>query len=154
VDPDDESFLRPGDMPARIREFCQRTGQPVPETRGAVVRCALESLALKYRWAVEQLEALTGRRVESINIVGGGGRNKLLNQMAADVTGRTVTAGPFEATAIGNVLMQALALGDIASLEEGREVVRRSFDVSSYNPAPTERWEDQYALYTRITGSE
>jgi len=154
VDPDDEGFLRPGDMPSRIQAFCQRTGQAVPEGEGAIVRCALESLALKYRWTIEGLEKITGREVASINIVGGGARNKLLNQLAADATGRPVTAGPFEATAIGNILMQALARGHIGSLEEGREIVRRSFDVTGYEPQQTDRWEEPYARYLRVTAEE
>lgn len=154
IDPDDESFLRPGDMPARIQEFCQRTGQPIPDEEGAIVRCALESLALKYRWTLEGLEKITGRQIESLNIVGGGGRNKLLNQFVADATGRPVTAGPFEATAIGNILMQALAIGHIASLEEGRELVRRSFEVMTYEPEQPERWEEPYTRYKRMAAEE
>ena len=150
VDPDDNSFLRPGDMPARIREYCQRTGQPIPANEGETVRCALESLALKYRWAIASLEDTTGRRVESINIVGGGARNKLLDQLAADATGRPVTAGPYEATAIGNILMQALARGYIASLEEGREVVRRSFDVTTYEPQKMGDWDTPYARFLQL----
>ena len=151
VDPDDESFMRPGDMPARIQGYCKRTGQRVPESRGAIVRCALESLAFKYRWTIESLQTVTGRQIESVNIVGGGGQNRLLNQMAADATNRPVVAGPFEATAVGNVLMQALALGDIGSLEEGRELVRRSFDVSNYEPQDADKWEAEYARYMRVT---
>jgi len=154
IEPNDGAFLRPGDMPARIQEYCQRTGQPVPQGEGAIIRCVMESLAFKYRWAVESLEKATGRRVESINIVGGGARDKLLSQFTADATGRPVTAGPFEATAIGNILMQALACGDIATLEEGREVVRRSFDVTTYEPQHPERWEGPYARYSSLTTSE
>jgi len=151
VDPDAELFLRPGDMPARIREFCQKTGQRPPGDVGAIVRTALESLALKYRWTIEGMEEITGHHVDSINIVGGGARNELLNQLTADATGLPVTAGPFEATAIGNILMQALARGYVASLEEGRELVRRSFDVTSYEPHPTAEWADAYQRFLRIT---
>jgi rhamnulokinase len=154
VDPDAELFLRPGDMPSRMQTFCQDTGQPVPETKGALVRCALESLACTYRWTLESLEKVTGREIRSINIVGGGGRNKLLNQLTADITGLPVTAGPFEATAIGNILMQALATGHIASLEEGRELVRRSFDVTSYEPRDTADWEAPYETYLRVAQKE
>jgi len=150
VDPDDNSFLRPGDMPSRMREFCQRTGQPTPANEGETVRCALESLALKYRATIANLEDITGRRVESINIVGGGARNKLLNQLTANATGLPVIAGPFEATAIGNILMQALARGYIASLEEGREIIRRSFDVSTYEARKTGDWDKPYARFLRI----
>jgi rhamnulokinase len=144
VDPDWADFLKPGDMPARIREFCRMTGQPVPEDKGAVVRCALESLALKYRWVLACLEEILGRRLEPIHIVGGGTQNRLLNQFAADATGRRVVTGPIEATAAGNVITQAMALGHIGSLEEGRRVVRESFDVETYEPAGGAEWDEAY----------
>lgn len=141
VDPDDPSFLAPGDMPTRIAAYCERTGQPVPDGEGAFVRCALESLALKYRWTVERLEEITGRSIRAIHVVGGGSRNALLNQFAADATGRPVYAGPVEATAIGNVLMQAMARGRLGSLAEVREVVARSFPVTVYEPREPSAWE-------------
>jgi rhamnulokinase len=144
VNPDDSEFLKPGDMPARIRAFCERTGQPVPESRGAVVRCALESLALKYRWVLGRLEEILERRLEPIHIVGGGTQNRLLNQLTADATGRQVVTGPIEATAAGNVITQAMALGHIGSLDEGRQVVRNSFDVSTYEPASAAGWDEAY----------
>jgi rhamnulokinase len=144
VDPDYGEFLKPGDMPARMRAFCQRTGQPVPQSRGAVVRCALESLALKYRWVLERLEEILDRRLEPIHIVGGGTRNRLLNQFAADATGRRVVTGPIEATAIGNVVTQAMALGHIGSLEEGRQVVCNSFDIGTCQPAGGPEWDEAY----------
>jgi len=150
VHPDHASFLAPGDMPARLRRFCERTGQAVPESAGALVRCCLDSLALRYRWVVERLEGITGRSIRVVHIVGGGSRNTLLNQLAADAMGRTVVAGPVEATALGNCLMQGLALGDIGSLEEGREVVRRSFDVVTYEPQQTDRWAEAYARYLAL----
>jgi rhamnulokinase len=145
VDPDDGDFLKPGDMPARIRAFCKRSGQPAPESKGAIVRCALESLALRYRWTLERVEEMLGRRLEPIHIIGGGTQNRLLNQLAADATGRRVVTGPIEATAIGNVLVQMLALGHIDSVEEGRRLVRASFDVETYEPAGGDEWEDAYA---------
>jgi rhamnulokinase len=144
VDPDDDEFLKPGDMPARIRAFCQQTGQPAPESKGAVVRCALESLALKYRWVLERLEETLGRRLEPIHVVGGGTQNRLLNQFTADATGRLVVTGPVEATAAGNVMMQAMALGHIGSLEEGRRIVRNSFDVTIYEPTGGSAWDEAY----------
>jgi rhamnulokinase len=147
VDPDCGEFLKPGDMPARIRAFCRATGQPVPQSKGAVVRCALESLARKYRGVVERLEEILDRRLEPVHIVGGGARNRLLNQFTADATGRQVVTGPIEATAIGNVIAQAMALGHIASLEEGRQVVRDSFDVDSYEPAGQPEWEEAYGRF-------
>ncbi|MCI0397741.1 MAG: rhamnulokinase [Chloroflexi bacterium] len=144
IDPDDEEFLKPGEMPARIRAYCRRTGQPLPEDDGALVRCVLESLALKYRWVLEQLEVVTGRRLEPIHVLGGGGQNRLLNQLTADATNRQVITGPVEATATGNILAQAITLGHLASLREGRELVRRSFDVTTYEPAGRPEWEEAY----------
>jgi rhamnulokinase len=134
VDVDDPAFALAGEMPARIQDYCRRTGQPVPEGKGAIVRCALDSLALKYRAVLEELECVLGRRLEPLYVVGGGTRNELLCQLAADATGREVVAGPVEATAAGSVVMQAIAIGQLGSLAEGRELVRRSFDVTSYEP--------------------
>jgi rhamnulokinase len=151
VDPDDGDFLKPGDMPARIRAFCERTGQPVPESKGAIVRCALESLALKYRWTLERLEEMLGRRLEPIHIIGGGTQNRLLNQLAADATGRRVVTGPIEATAIGNVLVQMMALGHIGSIKEGRRIVRTSFDVETYEPHGGDEWDDAYGRFLQVT---
>jgi rhamnulokinase len=150
VDPDCGDFLKPGDMPARIRAFCQKTGQLVPQSKGAVVRCALESLALKYRCVLERLEEILGRRLEPIHIVGGGTQNQLLNQLTADATGRQVVTGPIEATAAGNVITQAMALGHIGSLEEGRQVVRNSFDVATYEPAGQLGWEEAYGRFLAL----
>ncbi|MBN1975909.1 MAG: rhamnulokinase [Anaerolineae bacterium] len=152
VNPDDGDFLKPGDMPARIRAFCQRTGQPAPESKGAIVRCALESLALKYRWTLERLEEMLGRRLEPIHIIGGGTQNRLLNQLAADATGRRVVTGPIEATAIGNVLVQMMALGHIASLAEGRQIVCDSFDVEAYEPHGGNAWDEAYERFLKVTG--
>jgi rhamnulokinase len=152
VDPDDGDFLKPGDMPARIRAFCERTDQPVPKGKGAVVRCALESLALKYRWTLERLEEMLGQHLEPIHIIGGGTQNRLLNQLAADATGRRVVTGPIEATAIGNILVQMMALGHVASIEEGRRVVRTSFDVAAYEPQGGAEWEEAYGRLLEVTG--
>ena len=151
VDPDDGDFLKPGDMPARIRAFCKRSDQPVPESKGAIVRCALESLALKYRWTLERLEEMLGRRLEPIHIIGGGTQNRLLNQFAADATGRRVVTGPVEATAIGNVLAQMMALGHIGSIKEGRRIVRTSFDVETYEPQDGDEWDDAYGRFLQVT---
>jgi sugar (pentulose or hexulose) kinase len=150
VDPDYADFFKPGDLPARMRAFCQRTGQPTPESRGAVVRCALESLALKYRWVLERIEAILGHRLEPIHVVGGGSQSQLLNQFTADATGRQVVAGPIEATAIGNLVVQAMALGDVASLAEGRRIVRDSFDVTIYEPATGPEWDEAYGRFQTI----
>jgi len=154
IEPDSHIFLRPGDMPARIRAFCVRTGQRVPETKGEIVRCALESLALKYRWVLDKLEMMGGEPLRIIHIVGGGCQNELLCQLAADATQHPVRAGPVEATAVGNVLMQALARGRLGSLAEAREMVRRSFEVATYEPRPAAGWDEAYARYLRVREQE
>jgi len=145
IDVDDELFLHHGDMPAKIRRYCAETHQAIPETRGEIVRVALESLALKYRLVLGQLENLIGERLETIHIIGGGTKNKLLNQLAADATGRNIITGPVEATAIGNVIMQAIALGHLDTLDDARALIRRSFEVSHYHPNPDGRWDNAYA---------
>jgi len=144
IDPDDPSFLNPKDMPTAIRDFCRRSGQPEPQTEGDLVRCALESLAIKYRVVLSSLEQLTGSNVEVIHIVGGGSQNELLNQMTADACGRTVLAGPVEATALGNVMVQAMADREVKNLSEIREVIRNSVDLRKYDPNPqtATQWED------------
>ncbi len=147
VNPDDASFILPPEMPRAIGDFCRKMGQPVPESPGAVVRCALESLALKYRWVLERLEELVGRRLDTIHIVGGGCQNTLLCQLTADACNRTVLAGPIEATALGNVLTQMIGLGLIKSLEEGRAVIRRSFEVTTYQPREADRWQEPYQRF-------
>lgn len=150
VDPDHASFLPPGDMPARIRDFCERTGQSAPTDEGGFVRCCLESLALKYRWCVDRLEEITGARIRTIHIVGGGSRNVLLNQFTADATGRAVHAGPIEATAMGNILVQAMGRGQLGDLNELRGVVARSFPVTVYEPRDTRAWEEARERFERL----
>ena len=150
VDVDAHPFLSPGGMPDKIRQFCRDTGQAVPESKGAVLRCALESLALRYRWVLDKLEEMMGRSLETVHIIGGGMQNELLCQFAADAMQRPVVAGPIEATAMGNVLMQALAMGEIASLDEGREIVRNSFDVRTYDPGDGAPWEEAYGRYLSL----
>jgi rhamnulokinase len=142
-----DRFLAPGQMVESIQSFCRETGQVVPQTDGEVVRCILESLALEYRWWAEKLRELSGKALPVIHIVGGGSRNRLLNQFTADATGCEVIAGPVEATAIGNILMQAIALGQLSSLKEGRALVRRSFEVSSFRPKDSSRWDEAYRRY-------
>jgi rhamnulokinase len=136
VDPDHPSLYAPDDMPKAIREFCVATGQAVPEGIGATIRCCLDSLGLKYRVTLAMLERLTGRKIDTLHIVGGGSQNQLLNQIAADATGCRVITGPVEATAIGNILLQAHAQGLIGSLAELRAIVRASFPVEIYQPNP------------------
>jgi rhamnulokinase len=144
INPDDDSFFHPGDMPERIRGYCQKTGQSIPQTKGEVLRVALESLALKYRWVLERTEELSSKKLDPIHIIGGGTKNRLLNQFTADAIGSTVVTGPVEATAIGNVLMQAIGLGHLSSLAEARAVVRNSFEVEEYHPGNREGLDEAY----------
>jgi sugar (pentulose or hexulose) kinase len=134
-------------MPAEIAAFCRQTTQPEPVDPPAVVRAILESLALKYRVVLEQLETVTGRRFDEIRVVGGGARNRLLNQFTADATGRTVIAGPIEATALGNIGLQMIATGAVGSIGEARAVIERSFPVERYVPSNTDRWDAQYRRF-------
>jgi len=154
VDPNHPDFLGAGDMPARIQRFCRRTGQPVPRTRGAIVRTVLESLALKYRWVLERLEELTGQTAEVLHIVGGGTQNRLLNQLAANAVGRPVITGPIEATAAGNILMQLLATKKIRSLAEGRALIRASFPTATYRPRDAAAWAAAYGRFLKIHGND
>lgn len=153
VNPDDAAFVLPASMPAALADYCRKTGQSVPADPGAVVRCALDSLALRYRWVLERLEELTGKRVNTIHIVGGGCQNTLLCQLAADCCNRSVVAGPVEATALGNVLVQMIGLGLIKSLADGRAIIRRSFDVKTYEPTQPERWDESYRRFAKLIES-
>jgi rhamnulokinase len=150
VDPDHSSFLSPDDMPKAIQAFCAATGQPVPSERGALVRVALESLALKYRLTLERLEQIVGHRLEVIHVVGGGSQNRLLCQFTADACARPVYAGPVEATALGNLLAQALAGGLCASWAEARELVRAAFPLTSYEPHDTAAWNEACTRFEQI----
>jgi rhamnulokinase len=145
IDVDAPDFVLPGDMPARIQSYCARTGQPVPADKGTVARIVFESLALKYRRTLETLDELVGHRVKTLHIVGGGTQNRLLSQFAADAIGRPVVAGPIEATAAGNILMQMLATGTIASLTEGRDIIRRSFGTETFESHPSDAWDAAFA---------
>lgn len=151
IDPRAVRFLKPGNMPERIVKYCTETGQPAPETPGQFVRCILESLALLYRLTLEEIEQLTGRTIGRLHIVGGGSRNELLNEFAADATKRQVIAGPVEATAIGNVLIQAIALGHVKSLTALRRIVRSSFALQTFEPAATADWEAAYQRFLELT---
>lgn len=144
IDTGSPEFYAGGGMAEKIRDFCRRTGQAVPETVGETARCAYESLALQYRAAVEGLEKIKGGRIDTMNIVGGGINNRLLNQMAADAAGRPVVTGPVEGSAMGNLLTQAMALGEIAGLAELREAVRASVEVETWEPRSAGEWEDAY----------
>ena len=144
INPNDPRFVTADDMPNKIAAYCRETKQPVPQTPGEFVRCALESLALSYRRTLGELEDTTGRTLTKLHIVGGGTKNQLLNQLAANATGRTVFAGPVEATAAGNILIQAMALGQLKDLAEIRRVVRNSFSIITYQPSDAATWNAAY----------
>jgi sugar (pentulose or hexulose) kinase len=151
INVDYKTFNTPGNMPEKIREYCRMTGQPVPETVGEVVRCIYESLALKYRYTVDTIGRLQGKPATMINVVGGGTKDKFLSQMTADACGIPVCAGPEEATAIGNLVSQAIAQGEIKDLAEARVVVANSFEMKHYEPC-TEReaWDEAYARFCKL----
>ncbi len=150
INPDHGEFFAGGNMVAKIQKFCAEHGEPVPETVGQIARCIYESLALKYRWALERLEEIKGQPIDTLNIVGGGIQNKLLNQMVADSINRPVITGPVEGAAIGNLLAQAMALGEIKDLTELRQVVRNSEAVETYQPNHTQAWEDAYQRLLKL----
>lgn len=154
IDPDDGPFFSAGGMTEKIRNACRKTGQPEPDTVGQIARCVYESLALKYRWAVEWLEELGGKPLDSLCITGGGIQNRLLMQMAADAAGRRVIAGPADGAALGNLLMQAVALGAVKNLKELREIVRRSERPEIYEPAQTEEWKEAYQRLLKIMNTD
>ncbi|CAI6029831.1 rhamnulokinase [Cohnella sp. JJ-181] len=151
IDPDDDLFMPPGDMPGRIAEYCRRTGQRPPAGVGETMRCILESLALKYRYALERIEELTGRTYGGLYMVGGGIQNTLLCRWTASAIGKPVWAGPAEGSAIGNLAVQWIASGELADLREARRVIRDSFDVLTYEPAAADAWEDAYGKFLRAT---
>jgi len=150
INPNAARFLKPDNMPQKIAAYCQETGQPVPETPGEVTRCIFESLALLYRQTLEQIETLTGKTITRLHIVGGGTKSPLLNQYAASGTGRTVFAGPVEATACGNILIQALALGQLDSLAALRKTVADSFPVLEYQPQNSADWQRAVAHFGEL----
>lgn len=144
IDPDYSDFFAGGDMVKKIQQYCRNTNQPVPETVGQVARCIYESLALKYRWALERLEEMKGQPIQQLNIVGGGIQNRLLNQMVADSLNRPVVTGPVEGAAMGNLLSQAMALGTVRDLEQLRKIVRNSEAVETWVPNHSQPWESAY----------
>ena len=152
VDPDDAAFQTPGDMPEAIREYCRRTNQPVPADEGAVVRAALEGLALKYRYVLGALESLIGGPLDTIHVVGGGTQNRQLCQFTADACNRRVLAGPIEATALGNVMVQAIAAGSVGSIAEARNLIRRSFPLEVYEPRDAAAWSEAYVRFRAMVG--
>ena len=152
VDTDHAPFATPGEMPAKIAAFARSAGQPVPTTPGQFIRCCLESLALTYRRTLERLQTVLNRNFDVLHIVGGGGKNLLLNQMTADATAIKVIAGPAEATAAGNVLVQAMGAGDVKDLNHIRQIVRASFDPKSYVAKDKAAWDGAYARFLTVLG--
>jgi len=150
IDVDDRCFLMPGDFPGAIADFCNRTGQEPPQTRGAIVRCILESLALKYRYTFEKLQVVMGRKLGRIHIVGGGSRNELLNRFTAEATGVPVIAGPAEATSLGNIMLQLITLGESGSLQQSREIISRSFNTITFEAGTGRGWEDAYEKFVKL----
>jgi len=153
IDPDYEAFQTPGNMPEKIREYCRKTNQAVPETKGEIIRCIAQSLVLRYRDVVEGMEAVTGKEYPVIHIVGGGIKDKMICQFTANATKRRVEAGPVEATSIGNVLVQAMACGAIKDLNEARRVVKNSFDITCYEPEDGPQWDAAYESWKKIIES-
>lgn len=150
IDPDDPLFTPPGDLPGRIQDYCRQTGQYVPQTTGEIMRVIYESLALKYRYAIEQLEKATGRKFGTLHIVGGGTKDKTLCRLTAEATGRRVVAGPAEATALGNIIIQLEALGAISSLAEGRKLIAEAEDLAVYEADGDAFSEELYEKYKAL----
>ena len=147
IDPDFSEFLQPGGMIDKINNYCLLTGQPLPKDEGEVIRGVLQGLALRYRFVIEQLEKISGKETSCIHMVGGGTKNQLLSQFTADAMGRKVITGPVEATAIGNIIAQAIAMGDIADWQEGKDVIRNSFDIQTFQPGDQSEWNKAYVKF-------
>ncbi len=152
IDPDDRDFFPPGDMPSRIRSYCARHGQPVPQTDAEVLAAIYAGLAFKYRITLDQLVRVSGHPVDRVHVIGGGAKNRLLCQMTANAVGRPVYAGPVEATALGNAIVQFMALGELGSLSEARELLSRSMITDVYEPQDTRTWDDHYARFVSLLG--
>lgn len=151
INPAAARFLKPDNMPQKIADYCRETGQPVPQSHGQVVRCILESLALLYGKTLHEIADASGMTIKRLHILGGGSRNKLLNQWASNATGMTVVTGPVEATSAGNILVQAIALGHIKSLADLRAIVRASFPVDTFNPQDADTWRVAQQRFQALT---
>ena len=152
IDPDAPEFVPAGNIPRRVQEYCRKTGQPVPETKGEILRCIYDSLSLKYRYAVGQIETCTEKQYATLHIVGGGVKDTLLCQLTADALGKPVVAGPVEATVYGNLVLQLLALGAVKDLKEAREIVRRSDKVNTFTPNADAQVENAYKTFLEVNG--
>lgn len=150
IDPEWPEFLKPGNMPEKIQRFCASTNQPIPEDHGAMIRCVLESLSMKYREEFDSLETVTNQHIQQLNIVGGGSQNTLLNQCTANALNRKVVAGPVEATAFGNILGQLIALRKIDTIDRAKEIVSNSCTVTTYQPQNSDEWQNAYCHYRKL----
>ena len=150
IDPDDSCFASPGDMPEKIRAFCARSGQSVPDDKGQILRVVTESLALKYRVVYENIRKLTGLDFKCLNAGGGGIQNALLSQATADALGIEIVCGPVEATSCGNVITQMIGTGYLTNLEAGRDLIRRSFERSVFTPGDSLAWDDAFTRFKAI----
>ena len=147
IDPDAPEFVAAGDIPKRIRDFCGKTSQKIPETVGQIACCINQSLALKYRYTLEQIESCTEKHYSVIHMIGGGTQSEMLCQMTADATGRKVIAGPVEATALGNIAVQLMTLGAIKNVREARRIIEASETVRTYSPGEKEKWDAAYEMF-------
>ena len=154
IDLENLLFYNAGNMIGKVRRYCGDTNQPVPQSVGEIARCVYESIAMRYRLTLEQLEKVTGKTIKALRIVGGGGQNRFLNQISANAAGLPVLAGPVESACAGNILLQAVTNGDLAGTSDIREVVKRSFPIEQYDPADTDRWTDAYTKYRKIIDEE
>lgn len=150
IDPDSPEFTPPGDIPGRVREFCRKTGQYVPQTVGEIMRCIYESLAMKYRSTFSMIKECTGRDYSDIHVIGGGTKDTLLCQMTANACNVPVKAGPIEATVLGNIAVQLLSSGDIPDIKKAREIISRSEALREYAPCDTDKWAGAYESFLKI----
>ena len=147
IDPDEDIFASPKDMPKKIRDYCKKTGQGEPQSDGALVRCIYESLAMKYRFAIKQIEENTGKRFDVLHLLGGGTKDSFLCQMTADSLNLPVVAGPTEATALGNIILQLIALGDIEDVNAGRAIIKSQENLKEYKPINPQSFEEAYEKF-------
>ena len=150
IDPDDELFIPSGNIPKRVREYCRRTEQYVPVTDGEVMRCIYESLAMKYRSAIEELEICTKKKYNILYMIGGGTKDKFLSQLTASACGIRVSSGPVEATALGNIIVQLLSSGDILDIESARKIIANSEQIFTFEPENADEWENQFMRFYNI----
>jgi rhamnulokinase/L-fuculokinase len=150
IDPDDDLFISPGNMPKRIKDFCIKTGQEIPSNNIEIIQCIIQSLAMRYRETLGKIELLTGIKSDKIYLIGGGVKDINLCKSTASSTGKIVMAGPIEATAIGNIIVQLMGLGEIASLKEARQIISNSFSVNTYTPSKKEKWDDGYVKFKNV----